>query len=100
MSELDQERQYIDEVDRASEAKRIMEHPLMVAAFEDEEAELLKLFREGVTEPDALMNASIAIKLLVKIRTRLLHHIETGKMAQRSLWDLDQKRSRQERRHV
>lgn len=70
-----------EEVARATEAKRLLDHPMLKTAFADEERAIIDALvlthdQEHITK---LHNSLVAVR---RLQERIKHHIETGKLAE------------------
>lgn len=71
----------IDDIKRGEEAKRIIEHPLFIDAFDSVRNALVDgLARSGLGDEQTHHNLAIAIQLLEQIKRTFVTHIETGEM--------------------
>lgn len=71
----------IDDIKRAEEAKRIIEHPLFTSAFDAVRNGLVdSMARSGFGDAQTHHNLAIALQLLEQIKKTFVTHIETGEM--------------------
>ena len=79
MADLD-ERKRLEEVSRASEAKRLLEHPLLKGALDDIEKEVLALMEQTHDEAQILKLHRMYV-MGRKFRNTLSAYVDTGKLA-------------------
>ena len=82
------ERARREEVSRAQEARRLLEHPLLKQAFEDEEKAVLDALI-ATHDTEQILKLHRALVWGRKMRERLQSHVETGKLA---VFQLEEKR--------
>ena len=87
MADID-ERARQEEVSRANEAKRLLEHPLLKQAFEEEEKSILDAL-VATHDTEQILKLHRAFVWGRRIRDRLISHVETGKLA---AFQLEEKR--------
>lgn len=91
----DQEVTATREAERARQAARIVDNPLFkeaVAACNDKIHD--EFARSKLSDDETRRNARIAIDLLDRLLKNLKHHIETGKMANQTLVNIEDERKR------
>ncbi len=89
------EQQRIAERDRAHRAARMLEDDLFVGAVEAVKDDLWQSFAGSELDDDVRRkNARIGLDLLDKIIAGLRSHMETGKMAESQLAEIEKKRKR------
>jgi len=70
------------EIRRAEEAKRLMEEPLLVEAFDKIEAAIMESMRRvDVGATDAHKNLIVTLQIVGKVKRHIRTVIETGEMA-------------------
>jgi len=77
---------------RGEHAKRILEDPLVVEAFEAVQSEIIRLWRstEGHEAQDR-EKAYLMDRLLRNLRSQFEAHVRTGQMAQKELWAIEKR---------
>lgn len=89
----DEESRAFKELDRSNKCKAILEDEFFVAAVEAIKQQLYEEFARSPLEDDTQrLRARLGIDMLDKILSQLRHHIQTGKMAQVALTEIEQKR--------
>lgn len=85
----------LTERDRASRAKRLLNDPLLVAAFADIREGLLREFEHSGPH-DALLRESAwrAVRLLDKIKAHIATHLQTGQLAEARLAEIEDTRKK------
>lgn len=94
--QLDQdEHKALTERDRSRRAQQLLEDPLLATAFTEIRAGLLTAFEASGPE-DAMRREDVwrSIKLLDKLKGHLSRHMQTGKLAEATLADIEEKRTR------
>ena len=90
----DQEKHAHDELHRAHRASQILEDDLFKEAIAAIRGGFQKDFEDSdLNDDDTRRNARIGIEILTRILRALKHHVDTGKMAQVSLSEIEQRRS-------
>lgn len=85
----------VAERDRAHAAARLLEDPLMVEAVQACNDKLWREFAESpISDDETRRNARIGLDMLNRIVANLRKHIESGKLADKYLADLEKERLR------
>ena len=85
----------LTERDMASCAKRLLGDPLLVAAFADIREGLLRAFEDSGPHDTTLReDAWRSVRLLDKIKKHIATHVETGKLAEAMLAEIEEKRKK------
>jgi hypothetical protein len=88
------EQQLTTEYARGLDAKQLIEHPLLVAAFDAIEREIDHQWKTSKSdEGDAREKLYLMGRLLEKLKGSIQGHVQTGKMAERQLVNLREKRT-------
>lgn len=74
-------RQRQEEVSKAAEAKRLLDHPLLKAAFEDEERTIIDAL-VMTHEAEHIIKLHHSLVAVRRLKERIKHHVETGKLAE------------------
>lgn len=83
-----------EELDRANRARIILEDELFSDAVEAIKDQLWKDFAQSrIPDDDTRRNARIGVDMLDRILQSLRKHIETGKMAKKTLADIEAKKN-------
>ena len=96
-----EERRRRVELDRAGQAKRLREDTLFKEAVEAVKDRIWKDFANsppGADGDEARRNARTGLDVLNQILGQLLHHVQTGKLAERQLSMLERVREKLKRR--
>lgn len=87
MADLDERARY-EEIQRAQQARELLEHPLLKSAFEEEEKAVLEMMAQ-THDTEQILKLHRAFVWGRRMRDRLQSHIETGKLA---AFQLEEKR--------
>jgi hypothetical protein len=79
MADLEEQKRY-QELQRADQAKAILENPLLASAFADVEREILAM-KENTHDKEAVQKLHFMFVCNRKVQNILRSYIETGKMA-------------------
>lgn len=75
-----------DELRNGEQAAQLLRHPLFVSAFETLEQEIVDQWKQSNTvNPDAREKLHTMLYLTSRIRQHIVTHVETGKLAERTL---------------
>lgn len=75
-----------DELRRGEEAAQLLRHPLFVSAFETLEQEIVDQWKQSNTvNPEGREKLHTMLYLLHRVQNHIMTHVETGKMADRTL---------------
>jgi len=86
---MDQEQQAIAEGDRALKAKTLLENPLLRNAFDDLRSDFRKAWEDSSDQDaEGRERLFLALKILNKVEKSLEEHVQTGKLAARTLEDI------------
>ena len=71
----------LDDIKRGEEAKRLIENPLFIEAFDSVKNSLVdSISRSGLGDEKTHHNLAIALQLLAQIRRVFVEQVETGEM--------------------
>lgn len=77
-----------DELRRGEDAIQLLRHPLFVSAFETLEQEIVDQWKQSnAVNPEGREKLHTMLYLLKRVQTNIVAHVETGKMAERTLKD-------------
>jgi len=75
-----------DELRNGEQASQLIKHPLFVSAFETLEQEIVDQWKQSTSlNADVREKLHTMLFLLGKVRTHLISHVETGKLAEATL---------------
>ncbi len=87
------EHKALTERDRARRAEQLLTDPLLAAAFAEIRSGLLKAFEaSGPNDAPRREDVWRSVKLLDKLKGHLSEHLRTGKLAEATLADIEEKR--------
>ena len=83
-----------DEIRRAEQARYLLDHDLMKAAFAEVGDEIARQWRESpARDTEGRERLYLMLRLLDRVRDTLQGHVETGKVARARLADLERERT-------
>jgi len=91
---MSDEAKLAQEVARSQDAQALLENPLLIEAFDAIEKEIDKEWKQSkANDADAREKLYLMNRLLAKLKGQIQTHVQTGRLAQKQLIDLRERRS-------